>query len=1056
MNPTTLTPEEMNTARTLVSQGRKPDEVMGYIATQRLNAPSRIANERNWQPKQPSPGFLQQMGDVAGRTIADLPSDVMDLGRGVQGQVVQSGQNIKQAVTQEGLSLPQRAAGLTAEPVRFGLGMAGEAVTGVARFASTPELEQATVDKISKVGEQVMQSDIGQGVNDWYQSLPDDQKYMLSKVIAPTAELVAEVGTLGGIRGALSSIKKGFTNKTEAPSVEQVAPKLQEIVQQATEGNTAPLSRAVNATLPANERTEIVNNFAQSLQSSLVENRQSINRKLQEIATDRSRFGGTTISQDDLIRNLAEEGYIPDIRGKISDFGISTTDATRRQNEVMTKLNDLLDTVPVTTTVDDFYGAFRQKLQNDPRIGTDINTALTRIDALEQGAKSKYGDVLTARQINELKVEGNQKRGDMGTTDPFNADVWSVQAKAANEWLDSNLLDGLAKQSNREWARLQSLKETMEVLNNKPVDVGIMDRAIGAYVTTVMASGVGLSVAGPGGLVVAGILAKVGGDKVADMFRKKIFNPETAAKVREVMQKDSALLRNLEETATNQANKNFLNDLAGYKLGEQGQLPPAQPGSPRSQVSSGAPQAVGGQTPGGRVDVGGTERVREGAVRQPAQTGKLRQQAERFKSVDSFVKAVNNNPAWRKKFEEAGVTPEQIGKMVIGGGTALGLVYLLDNEELSGTGFMVMGSILGGAPARKTFTKQLAKKANEGDLLEMSQFTGALKEGAFKTNNKGELKVVSTKSFTQSEAQQALDSALRRAEDFPVVSNATLKELSDVFDDVLNQSGKAKGATPVSTSLDPKNFKTAEEGVLSQKAKGYNTTQELYKDKDFQALKERAEQLKTTAQERKDGTVIEWRKLQNQITEIENTVRQNQEQFRTAALKERDLEVRRNNPDVDVLDARATTLLQNEAKGKTLDEFIGLVRGSATQYGSYKPQMRRFVAPTAKRLSEIEGIDPNQIVTIYRGIDDQTGRVSVRINPGDFVTTSYDEALAYTNSPGKVAKLRVRARTLIEEYPDELDVETFMDSVSEFIYQPKDIVKITDTQLIDEWKKTNP
>jgi hypothetical protein len=80
------------------------------------------------------------------------------------------------------------------------------------------------------------------------------------------------------------------------------------------------------------------------------------------------------------------------------------------------------------------------------------------------------------------------------------------------------------------------------------------------------------------------------------------------------MQSDRTLLQKLGETATNQANKNTLNDLAGFNIGEQLALPPARPDAPRTAVGSGAPIRVapGGESaPQGQV----IESARAGAVR---------------------------------------------------------------------------------------------------------------------------------------------------------------------------------------------------------------------------------------------------------------------------------------------------------------------------------------------------------------------------------------------------------------------------------------------------------
>lgn len=264
---------------------------------------------------------------------------------------------------------------------------------------------------------------------------------------------------------------------------------------------------------------------------------------------------------------------------------------------------------------------------------------------------------------------------------------------------------------------------------------------------------------------------------------------------------------------------------------------------------------------------------------------------------------------------------------------------------------------------------------------------------------------------------------------------------------VINQADEV---TPQTTNLleEAKKYKSAEE------LKTYQTSQELYKDEAFQQLRRQADELKEQAQTKKDGTVIEWRKLNNQIKDIEEAVRQNQEVFRKAAIRQRDLDLRVKDPTIDKLTTKETDELIKVAKEyQDFEEFASLMRGSATQYGEYRPSLRKFVAPTSKRVSEIEGVDPNQFVTIYRGID--KGGRNLKINKGDFVTTNFDEAAAYTDNPANVAQMRVKVSDLIEEYPNDFDVDTFAEYGSEFIYQPGKIIKITDTQLEDIWKQAN-
>lgn len=148
--------------------------------------------------------------------------------------------------------------------------------------------------------------------------------------------------------------------------------------------------------------------------------------------------------------------------------------------------------------------------------------------------------------------------------------------------------------------------------------------------------------------------------------------------------------------------------------------------------------------------------------------------------------------------------------------------------------------------------------------------------------------------------------------------------------------------------------------------------------------------------------------------------------------------------------------LKQEARGyKSVDEFINNYNGSATQYGEYNPQFRVGGIKGAKRLNEV-GIDPNEEVTIYRGIDDLTGKVKRQINDGDFVTADYESALAYTGSPKDVVSMKVKAKDLMTDDPDNFSSDPFYTG-SEYIYSSKyDAPKPLDRQqLTDLYDQAN-
>ena len=267
-----------------------------------------------------------------------------------------------------------------------------------------------------------------------------------------------------------------------------------------------------------------------------------------------------------------------------------------------------------------------------------------------------------------------------------------------------------------------------------------------------------------------------------------------------------------------------------------------------------------------------------------------------------------------------------------------------------------------------------------------------------------------------------------------------------------------EGVDPIPKGLESPNYWTKEDDLATRLGEvgGSVGLGELSKNKDFSQLKKETEELKIKAMEGGGAAVREWRDAYSKIQEIENRAIQNKKDATMQASRKRDIELRAKDQSVDkTTDLDATYLLGEAKKHDTLDGFMSHMRGSATQYGGYTPKARKFVQPTAKRVSDFEGIRPNQKVTIYRGIDTSEGKARMKINSGDFVTTDFDSALAYTDSPSKVTSMEVPAKDLIEEFPDEFNTAEPFGVGSEFIYSKstKPMVKITDTKLIDIFNK---
>ena len=136
------------------------------------------------------------------------------------------------------------------------------------------------------------------------------------------------------------------------------------------------------------------------------------------------------------------------------------------------------------------------------------------------------------------------------------------------------------------------------------------------------------------------------------------------------------------------------------------------------------------------------------------------------------------------------------------------------------------------------------------------------------------------------------------------------------------------------------------------------------------------------------------------------------------------------------------------------DDFISFYRGSSTQYGKYRPELRKFgTTEESIRVPEL-GVDPEKKITIYRGLDESVGRIKGKINDGDFVTTDLDSANAY--SSGKVISKEVKAKDLIIDYPEKSDFENPFYKGAEFIYSDSKnkLIKYSDKDLTDIFEKS--
>jgi len=165
--------------------------------------------------------------------------------------------------------------------------------------------------------------------------------------------------------------------------------------------------------------------------------------------------------------------------------------------------------------------------------------------------------------------------------------------------------------------------------------------------------------------------------------------------------------------------------------------------------------------------------------------------------------------------------------------------------------------------------------------------------------------------------------------------------------------------------------------------------------------------------------------------------------------RNRDVEYEREEAKSEV-----AQLAQEALKYKTAEEWLGFMRGSATQYRDYNPQLRAKykIFEDSARISEL-GIDPEKEITIYRGVSDARTQ---KIVDGDFVTVDRLSAESYAGKEYVVSK-KVKAKDLIADSASEFDKNRPFGLGAEFIYSDSKnkLSFLSDSQLTDTYNKAH-
>lgn len=832
-----LTSQELEQARTLRLQGKSTDEVFNYIAGKRVNAPSRLSTVRKEPLSQSSTGAS---------IISDIPQDIFtgvkQLGEGYQDRFTR--------LKESGTALARGEQGIAETGVQFASNIAGGAIadpayqllrTG-ASFATTPEQETKIAEK---VGETVQSVGEKTGITNWYSGLDDRTKRNVNAALD-----IADVLPVG----IFGKVKSAFKSRQAIDAT----PKIEDAIIRAEAGDTSDAVRIANTTLDETTRATEVQKLGQAYQDSLVGDRVKVNRLLQEQAQDMSR-GDVVVTQDDLVQALANEGVIPDIRGKLADFTTEIRNLDKRQNELFKAYQPVLEASKATASIDDFASYAKRSIADSRNLGFELNKAEAQLDTVVENLRRKYGDNLSAKQIDEISREANARSKayrEGGNT--FEADIYSELGRGARAWLNDNIPDNAFREVNDEWLRLEQVKRTAETMQNQQIDVGLLGRALGSYVTTLTGVTLASGVANPFVGVAAGILTKMGGDAIADMMRSTRFAPEIRAKLQERLTTDKALIEKLKQTSTTEEAKNLYDQLSRM-------LPAPKEGALRSEVGSGKPIVAGGGTPDGVVTPGITERTVEGAVRQPEVGNPTPLPRGLYPSLSDAEISQLNTDTFRKTLENAGVDVETAKKAIIGGvGAYLLMAYLGEDGTIAPAGMAILAASPKSVRAQlikevKDIAKKTGKKIDESDLDKKfrRQEEELWKERGMETRGDGTLKDAK-KNNSSALVEEARNyksvEEFVKAQGTPVYHGTGVK--FDNFDDSMRGSltgaKSAKGAiwfTDDNATAKAYSIYSAEEAVVKK------------------ALAE-ADALEKIAQ--KSGKNADWEKYDAKIAEMED------------------------------------------------------------------------------------------------------------------------------------------------------------------------------------------
>ena len=565
-----------------------------------------------------------------GDVVRGIAEDIGEAGQEIKGAFAGDAarqeeiQQLRESGEQGGLSSFIQSLGSTGRAVGETVGAGAKGI--IKSFLPKPA-QEVIGEGVSAVGEEIVKrslegEQLPNAIAEFKKLSPETQRNIIAG-----AGILEGVTSVTGIGPTVSLLKEGakLTDDVFRQTLRNLKPDSPPTVENVTPDTVRITAQAGDVS----EYQKGVDGLAKAYQNSLIGDK-AAKGKLDELARD------ANVTVDELMKEFVDARGLA---GEIDDVGrVSFDKALRDFGERQTNLAKAIDTAlanrPELTPVSQVRNMVTRSISDR---GTILNRGavdreVTRlIDDLER----QYPNGIPAQDLNRIRIQANQK-----FKDQFEVDANRAIGDAMRSRIDE--LDPSLTEANAQWGKLEDMKKIASVMDGRKVDAGVLADSLGSYVGAAMIGASGLAT-GSGSLVIASLAATFGRRTLANAIRRRIINnPQNQALIDAVRQ-DETLVKEILK-GVEDANKAQMERLL---------LPEGTP-----SVSS---RTFGEMTPERRNEL--ISEIEAQTTRTEVQKV-LQSQAGRFKKRETFIKSVKDNPAWLKKFEEAGTSPESVADIV--------------------------------------------------------------------------------------------------------------------------------------------------------------------------------------------------------------------------------------------------------------------------------------------------------------------------------------------------------------------------------------------------------